>query len=320
MLWYLFMKFTELRNHKFLKNFKVKFFSFLCALFLWFYIVSDNVYRHTFEVPIRIENKPDGWVLAEEIPSKVKVQFRGKGKNFLSFQYDEKYIELDLQERTQTKTFKIKPSMIKGINNDLDIQPLEYIHPDTITVQLDRYMSKKVPVHSKLIINELNGYTQVGNVKFDVDSVTVNGPRVKVNQISSVYTEQAEFDKVVKDLSGKVKIEPSKFSTVEYSEHTVHFKVDIQRIGEVVFDRIPVKIINVPPEVEVQVIPSTLSLKLQGGVDLLNSIEKDDISAHIDFSTRYRYKRDKIPATILVPNDISFTDVKPQYFELVVER
>ena len=314
------MKYSAIINHKFLKNFKVKFFSFLCALFLWFYIVSDNVYHHTFEVPVRLSNKPEGWVLAEKIPSKVKVRFKGKGKNFLSFQYDEKYIELDLQGSTQTNTFKINPSMIKGINNDLNIQPLEYIRPDTITVQLDRFMSKKVPVHSQLIIDELNGYTQVGDVQFEADSVTVSGPRLKVNQISSVYTEQVKFDKVVKDLSGKVKIEPSKFSTVNYSEYTVHFKVDIQRIGEVVFDRIPVQIINVPPGEEVKVIPSTFSLKLQGGVDLLNSIEKEDISAHIDFSTRFRYKRDKIPATILVPNDISFTDVKPQYFELVVER
>ncbi len=314
------MKYSKLINNKFLKNFRVKFFSFLCALFLWFYIVSDNVYRHTFEVPIRIKNKPEGWVLADKIPSTIMVGFRGKGKNFLSFQYDEKYIELDLRGKTQTTTFKIQPEMIKGINNDLNIQPLEDIHPDTITVKLDRFMEKKIPVQSNLVINELNGYTQVGPVQFDLDSITVSGPRLKVNQISSVYTERIRFERVVKNLSGKVKITPSKYNTVKYSAYSVHFKVDIQRIGEVVFDRIPVNIINVPSGTAVKVIPSTLSLKLQGGVDLLKSIEREDISAHIDFSTRYRYKRDKIPATIQVPNDISFTDVKPHYFELVVER
>ncbi|MFO7890638.1 MAG: hypothetical protein R6V04_09895 [bacterium] len=314
------MQYSDIIHIKFFKNFKVKFFSFLCALFLWFYIVSGNIFEHSFDVPVRIKNKPEGWVVAKEIPSKVKAKFKGKGKHFLSFQYDEKFIELDLKGKTQTIRFNIQPDMIRGINNDLEIQPLEDIHPDTIIVQLDRFMRKKVPIQSKLEIKELNGYTQVGDVQFDVDSITISGPRLKVNQINNVYTEYVEYNRVVKDLSGKVKIEPSKFSTVHYSLNTVHFKVDIQRIGEIVFNRIPVKLINVPKDIEVKAIPSTLSLKLQGGVDLLNSIEKEDILAHIDFSTRFRYQLDKIPATILVPDDINFTDVKPQYFELVVER
>ncbi len=314
------MQYSELIYYKFFKNFKVKFFSFLCALFLWFYIVSDNVFNYTFDVPVRIKNKPEGWVLAETIPSKVKVRFKGKGKHFLSFQYDEKFIELDLMKRTQTSRFKIKSEMIKGINSDLDIKPLSDISPDTIVVQLDRFMRKKVPIHSKLEINELNGYTQVGEVKFVIDSITISGPRLKVNQISNVYTDHVIYDRVVKDLSGKVKIEPSKYNTVTYSVNTVHFKVDIQRIGEVIFDRIPVRLTNVPNGIKVKVVPSTLSLKLQGGVDILNSIEEKDISALIDFSTRFRYKRDEIPATIQVPDYINFTDVKPHYFELVVER
>jgi len=314
------MQFTQLFNNKYFKNIKVKFFSLLCALFLWFYIASDNVYYHTFDVPIRIKNKPEGWVLADRIPSKVDARFKGKGKHFLSFEYDEKFIELDLKGRSQTTRFKLSPEMIKGINSDLDISPLEDIKPDTIVVKLDRFLKKKVPIQSKLEINTLNGYTQVGKVKFDVDSVTISGPRLKVNQINSVYTENIKYDKVVKDLSGKVSLEPGKYNTVDYSINTVHFKIDIQRIGEVVFERIPVEIINVPADVKVKVIPSTLSLKLQGGVDLLNLIEKTDISAHIDYSTRFRYERDKIPATIQVPDDINFTDVKPHYFELVVER
>jgi len=314
------MQFTQLFNNKYFKNFKVKIFSFLCALFLWFYIASDNVYYHTFDVPLRIKNKPEGWVLAEKIPSKVDAKFRGKGKHFLRFQYDEKFIELDLRGRTQTVKFNLNPEMITGINNELDIKPLEDIQPDTVVVKLDRFLEKKVPIHSKLEINTLNGYTQVGNVKFDIDSVIISGPRLKVNQINRAYTEDMKFDKVVKDLSGKVSLEPSKYNTVDYSINTVHFTIDIQRIGEVVFERIPVEIINVPENIKVKVIPSTLSLKLQGGVDLLNSIEKENIKAHIDYSTRFRYERDKIPATIQVPDDINFTDVKPQYFELVVER
>lgn len=259
-------------------------------------------------------------MVAKEIPSKIQVKFKGKGKHFLSFQYDEKFIELDLEGKTQSTRFEIKPEMIKGIDNDLEIQPLEDINPDTIVVQLDRFMNKKVPVRSELVISELNGYTQVGDVQFDKDSITVSGPRLKVNQINYVNTESRQYNRVVKDLSGKVKIEPSKYSTVHYSENTVYFKVDIQRIGEITLDRIPVRLTNVPQDITVKVVPSTLSLKLQGGVDLLNAIEKDDISAHIDFSARFRYERGKIPATILVPEDVNFTDVKPQYFELIVER
>lgn len=315
------MYLNKLLNISFFNHFRVKFFSFLCAIFLWFYVVTDNVYEYTFSVPLKIKNQPSGWILTEEIPEKVRVRFKGTGKNFLSLEYSDKVVEIDLKNNAQTVVSNITMDMIKGIPADLNVTPLRIVEPDSVLVRLDKLEIKKVPVKSNLDFNLLNGYTQVGNILFDQDSIVVSGPRSIVTKIRSVYTKKVEYKRAMKRLEGKVELEPSEWSSVHYSNNMIRFSIDIQRIGEVKFSKIPIKLLNVPDNIiKVKIIPSTLSLKMQGGVNLLRNLTKEDVIAEIDFSTRYRYKRDRIPANIHVPEGISFKDVVPGYFELVVER
>ena len=77
--------------------------------------------------------------------------------------------------------------------------------------------------------------------------------------------------------------------------------------------------INVPRGIKVSVIPTSLSIRLQGGVEVLKKVDKNKIQATINYY-RNRNKGNRIPATIQVPKDISFSDVKPQKFELLVEK
>ena len=113
---------------------------------------------------------------------------------------------------------------------------------------------------------------------------------------------------------------PPSMETITYAFNKVDFKADVQRIGEIEMTDVQVTVMHMPVDAQFIVIPSSLSLKLQGGVEVLKNISKKDISVTINYRSRYRYKGKRIPATIQVPRNISFTDVRPKFFELVVER
>lgn len=314
------MKINLFQHRRWLQNYKVKLFSLLSAFFLWVFVVTDNRFDHTLSIPLRLINKPKGWILTQPIPSRVKVRFRGLGKDLFGFHFRDKRIELDLHQIRRTAKLPITVEMIKGIPVGMTIVPVRIVEPDSITIQLDRFAEKKVSIRPDFTLVPFDGYIQIGDIVFEPDSIIVRGPESLVNTIDEVSTERKEYRNLLKEIRGKVHLTLPPWETLHYSLNTVRFRVDIQRIGERMITEIPVEVTHVPRGVKVTVVPSTLSLKVQGGVNVLSKLKKEEIVATIDFGSRYRYRGKRLPATIQLPRDVNFSDVKPQFFELIVER
>jgi YbbR domain-containing protein len=315
------MRINFLHNSKWLRNYKIKLFSLLGAFIIWFYVVTNNNYDHTLDVSIRLINKPSGWILKQPIPSKVKVLFRGTGKDLISFRFREKHIDLDLHQKKGGITFLISPDdIVKGIPLGMSLTPLRIVEPETVRVELDRYAEKKVPVTSDITLISMRGYVQVGDVGFEPDSLVVSGPKSLLNDIIKISTEKKEYRNLVRDVKEKVDLSPPPWETVHYSIKNVKFHADIQRLGERVVKNIPIRVINVPRYIKnVKVMPSTLTLTVRGGVNLLSVLKKEDIQVTIDYRTQ-RFNIKNVKAAIKLPDDIDFTNAKPKFFELVVER
>jgi len=301
-------------------NYQVKLFSLISALFLWFYVVTDNSYEYAVEVPLRVRNQPEGRILVQSLPESVRVLFRGTGKAFLGLGFRNKRLELDISKAEDATLYSLTLDMIRGIPRAEDCQPVQIVGPDTVWVHLDQALEKKVPVIPRLLIDLADGYTQVGSIALDPDSIRVSGPKSIVQQLVSVTTDRRVFENISRRVRGKIGVTPPESDRVVYSAETIHFEIDIQRMHEIEMREIPVEAVNVPPGLNVLVVPPTLSLKLRGGVDLLMRIRKEEILATIDFGSRYRYPDDRIPASINVPRDVTFSDVHPKFFECIVER
>ncbi len=312
------MKIKFLYHHKWFIHFKIKCLALLCALILWFFIASDKYYEYTLDVSLNLINQPAEMVLKDPVPSNVQVNFGGSGKELINLGFRNKYIEIDLDEIRNTASLPITVGMITGIPTD--VVPLNIVEPDSIHITLDRRVEKKVPIHPNITLIPLDGYIHVSSIVIDPDSINIWGPESLVNSIDTVYTQAKEYRNVIKEIQEKIDLIPPSFETIHYSLNTVHFTADIQRIGERMISNIPIQVTNTPQNVNVIVVPSTLSLRLQGGVKVLSNVNKEDIIAQINYLSRNRYERTQIPATIDVPPDISFSDVKPPFFELIVER
>jgi hypothetical protein len=304
---------------KLLQNPKVKLYSFLVALLLWFYIVTENSYNHTVKVDLCLINQPSGWILTRAIPDKIKIQFRGSGRDLMALGSKKLHIDLDLEETIKDITFPISIEDIKGMSEGTSVEPLKVIEPMSVRVHLDQLHEKIIPIHSNIIFEFMDGYTQVGVVELEPDSVKIYGPGAFVDAITEVYTDSVKYENILKEITGKVDITPPEMETISYSLKKVRFRCDVQRIGERFIADIPVRVTNVPRNQKVTVAPSTFSLKLQGGVKILSKLKKEDIIATIDFQHQ-RYRGKKIPATIQVPPGITFTDSKPSSFEIFIEQ
>ncbi|NQT23738.1 YbbR-like domain-containing protein [candidate division KSB1 bacterium] len=299
---------------------KVKLLSLCSALFLWFYVVTDNIYEYPIQVPIQASIFPEDKVLLKPLPDEAKVLFSGTGKSFLSQSFRVKRLDLDLSDAEDVSTIQLEADMIRGIPRGDSFRPIRVLKPDSIMIYLDTRKTKRIPVEPQFSIDLTDGYTQVGGIMLEPDSITLSGPAQIVDQIEIIKTSEKQFISRSKPVRGKVKLIPPESDMVQVSELTSEYTIDVQRIHEITIDMIPIQVINAPSSVKITVVPSTLSLKLRGGVDLLMQISSDDIQATIDYRTRNRYRPRRIPASIEVPPGISFSNAKPEDFELIIER
>ncbi|MCK5147073.1 hypothetical protein KAR48_09980 [bacterium] len=304
-------------HRKLLKNYQVKFLALVCALFLWLFVVTANEFYQTIEVPLTVRNLPEGNVIVDPIPEVVEVLLRGGGRDLLNLSARDKEFVLDLANEYSQKTFHLDFSMLRGIPVDMSVHPIQILGTDTVFVNTDKCIRRRLPVSSQLKISMLSGYTQVGAVRFLPDSIWVEGPAIVLDSLKFVRTVQQTFQNLVKDLSRPVGLLKTQ-SNIKYDCANVDFSVDVQRIGERMYTGIPLRVIHIPPHIkDVRVVPSTLSLTLHAGVDLLAGLNKKDITATIDYDKWCSGQ--SVNAFFTLPEWIIYYNAKPKIFELMIE-
>ncbi len=123
------------------------------------------------------------------------------------------------------------------------------------------------------------------------------------------------------DLNVSLKIDMQTRSLVEYSQTTILMHQDIQSVSERIISEIPVKVVNVLPNLRLFVNPTTVALTVIGGVDRIADIESDDIIVTIDFAKQWISGKNYYEPTVKIPVDIlEWQDLSPRNLELVVTK
>lgn len=97
--------------------------------------------------------------------------------------------------------------------------------------------------------------------------------------------------------------------------------MEIQKLIEITLPEIPVQVKNAPRNLIVTPLPSTLSLTVEGGEQLLLGLKREDIVAALDYQqVRDVRQQEGYTPIIKVPEGVSYRNVKPSSFKLMLER
>ncbi len=304
--------------------------AFFLAVFLWLFVVSENEYTLTVEIPIEARNLPAKHALKEEVPEFAKVNLKGTGRGLFktivlkTFIRDFKLI-LDLERISEEYVFILNeyferyPQKVV-IPSNFEVSYVEVVYPSSINIILDEYKEKNINVISDIFINPAPGYTLVGKPIIKPEKIKIAGSRDIVQVVNSVKTKSDSLLSQIKDVSMMVELSSIRGQLIEYTPRTVFFEQKIQSISERIISEIPVKIINSNDDFRSFVSPQTVSLTVIGGTEFIASLEANDIIITVDF---YDWKPQQQFYTIdvSVPNDvIKWMDLSPQNIELIVTR
>jgi YbbR domain-containing protein len=307
-------------NYNIFNNLKIKLVVLFIAILVWFFVKTEDNYTYSFKIPLRVTNLEPNRIISNEIPKKIKINSWGKGRELLSLMLRKDiFYNLDVSKVHKSAKLVLEKNQIKSLR-ETDIEVLNIVAPDTVEVIITDLIIKKVPVIPELDIQTYPGYTVVNEIELNPDSIEVVGPESEIKNISAIHTEKKFYKNIKHDLEKKARLINPEKKDLRLLTDEVNLFVNIQKLMEIRLFEIPVGIINQPANLKVTVIPSTLSLVLEGGTDLLLTITKQDVKAYIDYEKVHASKKKNHLAYIETPKGTRYRDVKPKRFKVVVEK
>ena len=302
-------------------------YSFVLAFVFWFFIKSEETYTINLDIPLVARNLQEQKTYREEVPESVFITLKGTGRSFIwlrvfnNFYGDDFKAVIDLSSITDEYNFELdsyykeNPEKIV-LPSSLDLQFVEVLNPRNVQIKLQRYMVKKVPIKSQILVSTEPGYIALGG-QFSPDSISIGGPEEAVNQIDFVLTEKDTLIDLVASLNGNWSIlNPNKL--VSFDPKKVNALIDVQPISETIITGIPVELINKPNDVNVFVNPATVSLTIVGGLKQITNIFPEDIDVIIDFNLWNSEKQFYSPTIKLPDYLIEWKDLSPNNLEILV--
>src|ERR1700722_3451217 len=186
-------------------NLGLRVLAVVLAIGLWIFVNSAE--RGSVEqltVPISYSTLPTGMVIVNHPATSVKVEVTGP-RSLLSLLDPERLtLKIDLRSIADGPSeFKIYPSMFNVGRNTA----VTSISPDSLSLDIDRMVTRDVPVHLAVENRVAPGYT-ISSVDIAPSSVTVVGPSRYVAPLTSVNTEPFDLRGLTSDTNRSVEITP----------------------------------------------------------------------------------------------------------------
>jgi len=298
-------------------NLAIKIGAILIALFLWFHAVTEQEYEVRREVPIQVIGTPGELILAEPIPDEASIRLRGKGKQLIVPYFS------PIRVLVPAAGAEKGPLTVSLTGENVDFTHgngaalTDIVSPRRVDLTFDTLVRKKVPIQSRISLEPLEGYVQVGSITFTPDSILVLGPERHVNPIASVLTDSISYSGVKKSVVDQVHLVDPEGFNVTYVPHQIEAESHVQRLVQRTVEGIPVTLTNIPRGLSARLEPGTLSVTVSGGEEYLNALSKDSFSAFADYGRARQRAGARINARINLPPEVELIGASPQTFKVL---
>lgn len=178
---------------------------------------------------------------------------------------------------------------------------LSDIDPDSLAVSFDKRLQKNVAIVPALQVECRRGFEQSTPVHADPDSISITGAQTIIQHLSGWSTRQVHLTDITTPVRMEIPLSDSLGDLVTIARRPVTVTADVQETAERLFDLVPVHIANVPPGVQIRIVPPMISVLVRGGAEKLASMQSSDIHGAVDYLTVHDDHADLLPVRISAP-------------------
>lgn len=247
---------------------------FVIALFLYVIYQNQSVDKKVFSVPLEVESK-NGFVSVEPHPRTVAVSVRGKAEELAQVRETDLKAYLDLTYVSEDGSYDF-PVLLTLSDSASVLNPLEImVTPEKVHLRVEEEITAYVDVIPSVSGNPAYGYS-AKNITVSPDQIPIVGPRSMVEKVTSLKTLNVTMSNAKRSFTSKVQVE-KKGMFIRHEDVTVSVTVEMEELsGSKQFEKIPVKIQNLSPNLEVRAAASSVTVTLNGSLVSLDTFKPDD--------------------------------------------
>lgn len=201
------------------------------------------------------------------------------------------------------------------LTSDIDVID---ISPDTLSFYVEKDFMKKVSIIPDLDLKYKSGYGLATPVKILPESTTVYGPRSIVKNLTFVYTKRNYFKNLDDRSIESVPLED--LPGVIYKDAEVSVSLNVQKIVDKTFDDVNIRIIDLPVDRDVVLLPNKISVSVKAGIEILGRMSKDSIKAFVNYRDVVLDTLGSIIPRVTLPDNTVLEYIKPDKLRYIIKK
>lgn len=305
------------------KNLKVKrflFFLFVASIF-WVLTKFSREFTTTMKAKIQYENVPETTALSGNNLHNITFDLTANGFEILFYKFKKptievqvgKYYDKEKEHFTITQN-ELTRLVSSNFNRNLAIKNLSI---DKLEVTLDPIVLKKVRVIPRPRFTFKDGFKPLDSIKIKPDSVVISGPSGSLKKVKSIETEVISLENIEKDISTTVKVISSNNEIVSIKPNKVTVSLRVAEFSQGKFT-LPIEVINQPPELEIKLVPATVTVAFDVSVNDFSNISKENFRVICDYSKRNKDENFMLPTLEKMPPNIRNVVFEPKKIDFFI--
>lgn len=212
-------------RHLIFDHLVLKVTALVIALLMWYGVTHEPVAEISVRLPIEFSNPPANLDYTADVLPQARIRLRGPARVLRQLPEQSMHIVVDLSGATPGEhTYDLEPGQVHVPHN---IQVMEIV-PTRLHLVFDLSETRQVPIKPRLVGQLPPGY-QVASVVADPSTLTITGPKRRVDAIQHALTDAVD----VTGVAGEAEFDSRAYLADPLvhlkSSNIVHVKVKTQR-------------------------------------------------------------------------------------------
>jgi YbbR-like protein len=257
------------------ENVGLKLLSLVLAVLVWFAIAGETASEMGLRVPLELQNMPRDLELTGDAVDSVEVRVRASAGIIHALNPGDVAAQVDLAGSVDGE--RIVHLTADSIRVPFGVKVVKIV-PAMLTLSFERTLQRVVPVRPRLVGRPAVGY-EVAEVESEPAEVRVAGPKSRIDQIESAFTEPLALDGARDTVSDVISIGlPDPLLRIQGSSEV---RVTA-RIREVQEQRTLTGVVVEARGGAASFRPGSVQLILEGPANALRRLTPDDVKAYVD--------------------------------------
>jgi YbbR domain-containing protein len=280
--------------------------SVVVAFVLWFTFSMRESYSVVIEMPLVIQNLPDGRALSRMPPREARVTVQGDGWDLLKLSRTPPALEVDADEATIDVYRAAAES--NRIPQGVAVQS---VAPTSVTLDLEPRIVRTLSVRLRADIEAASLYDILAEPSISPDTVVVAGARSIVNALQYWPTERVALEELNETLTEVVALSDTLDGLVSKSLQSVELTVPVALFTEASRE-LEVRSEGAPPGGDpIRFIPSNVTATYRIPVDQYeSSAETEGFYAFVPYANAINDTTGTVQPILHLPESLAVRDVR----------